>query len=35
MIPEHEQIKQLEENRAVASELSKEEQYLLEILRLP
>jgi len=35
IIPNEEQMKLLEENRAVAEELSKEEQYLLEILRVP
>jgi formin 2 len=35
IIPNEEQMKLLEENRTVAEELSKEEQYLLEILRVP
>lgn len=35
MIPEADLVKQLEDNRADADELSKEEQYLLEIIKLP
>lgn len=35
MIPEADLVKQLEDNRAAADELSKEEQYLLEIIKLP
>ena len=35
MIPEPDVIKQLEDNREKAHELSKEEQYLLEIIKLP
>ena len=35
MIPEPDLVKQLEDNRAAADELSKEEQYLLEIIKLP
>lgn len=35
IMPTQEQEKLLEDNRACASELTKEEQYLLEILRVP